>query len=56
MSVLTKKDVDEGKELINIIESLPEEERKQAVIYIRALSDRAMIVMEGKSEPEKEAV
>lgn len=56
MSALTKKDVDEGKELISLIENLPEEERKQAVIYIRALSDRAMIVLKGKQESVKEVV
>lgn len=52
MTIITKKDRKEGEELINILESLPEEEKKQAVIYIRALSDRAMLATQKKNEME----
>lgn len=50
MAVLTEKDVNEGKELINIIENLPEEEKKQAVIYIRALADRELMISKHDAE------
>ena len=51
MPILTEKDKQEGKELIDMIESLPVEEKKQARIYIGALHDRQMIL---KEEPEEE--
>lgn len=51
MAVLTEKDKQEGKELIDMLESLPVEEKKQARIYIGALHDRQMIL---KEEPEEE--
>ena len=51
MAVLTEKDKQEGKELIDMLESLPVEEKKQARIYIGALHDRQMIL---KEEPESE--
>lgn len=40
---LTEKDIKEGKELIQILENLPEEGRKQVIIYASALVDRQMI-------------
>lgn len=51
MPALTEKDKQEGKELIDMLESLPVEEKKQARIYIGALHDRQMIL---KEEPEEE--
>jgi hypothetical protein len=50
MAVLTEKDKQEGKELIDMIESLPVEEKKQARIYIGALHDRQMILKEQQEE------
>ena len=46
MPALTEKDKQEGKELIDMLESLPVEEKKQARIYIGALHDRQMILKE----------
>ena len=40
---LTEKDIKEGKELMQILENLPEEGRKQVIIYASALVDRQMI-------------
>lgn len=51
MAALTEKDKQEGKELIDMLESLPAEEKKQARIYIGALHDRQMIL---KDEVEEE--
>lgn len=45
---LTEKDIKEGKELMQILENLKEEERKQVVIYASALKDRQMIESLGK--------
>lgn len=53
MPILTEKDKQEVKELIDMIESLPVEEKKQARIYIGALHDRQMIL---KEEPKEEVV
>ena len=38
---LTEKDIKEGKELMQILENLPEEGRKQVIIYASALVDSA---------------
>ena len=37
---LTDKDLKEGKELMEIMEKLTEEERRQIIIYASALKDR----------------
>ena len=50
MPALTEKDKQEGKELIDMLESLPVEEKKQARIYIGALHDRQMILKEQQEE------
>lgn len=44
MEGLKEKDLKEGKELMEMIESLPDEEQKQVTVYIGALSDRGMFV------------
>lgn len=40
---LTEKDLKDGKELMQILESLREEDRKQVIIYASALKDRQLI-------------
>ena len=40
---LTEKDLKEGKELMQILENLREEDRKQVIIYASALKDRQLI-------------
>lgn len=45
---LTERDLKEGKELMQILENLKEEERKQVVIYASALKDRQMLEELGK--------
>ena len=45
---LTEKDIKEGEELMQILENLPEEGRKQVIIYASALIDRQMIENLGK--------
>lgn len=40
---LTEKDLKEGKELIQILENLPESDMKQVIIYASALKDRQLI-------------
>lgn len=40
---LTEKDLKEGKELMQILENLGEEDRKQVIIYASALKDRQLI-------------
>ena len=45
---LTDKDLKEGKELMEIIERLTEEERKQIIIYASALKDRQMMENVGR--------
>ena len=47
---LTEKDVSEGKELYWIIEHLSAEEKKQVLIYIRALVDRQIMTSDKKAE------
>lgn len=41
---LTEKDLKEGEELMRILESLKEEEKKQVIIYASALKDRQLLV------------
>lgn len=45
---LTDKDLKEGKELMEIMEKLTEEERKQIIIYASALKDRQMMENVGR--------
>lgn len=45
---LTERDIKEGKELMQILENLTEEGRKQVVIYASALKDRQMLEELGK--------
>ena len=40
---LTEKDLNEGKELMQILENLREEDRKQVIIYASAIKDRQLI-------------
>lgn len=40
---LTEKDLKEGEELMRILESLKEEEKKQVIIYASALKDRQLL-------------
>lgn len=40
---LTEKDLNEGKELMQILENLGEEDRKQVIIYASALKDRQIL-------------
>lgn len=40
---LTEKDLKEGKELMQILENLGEEDRKQVIIYASALKDRQIL-------------
>jgi hypothetical protein len=40
---LTDKDLKEGKELIQILEDLPESDMKQIIIYASALKDRQLV-------------
>lgn len=41
---LSEKDIQDGKELIEILEELNESDLKQVVIYAGALRDRQLIV------------
>lgn len=43
MRKLTEKDIKEGKELMEMIEKLPENEKIQVRIYTQALADRGEI-------------
>ena len=44
MAIVDKeKDLKEGKELMQILENLREEDRKQVIIYASALKDRQLI-------------
>ena len=43
MTVLLDKDRKEGKELVEMLETLPDSEKKQAAIYIGALYDRQLL-------------
>lgn len=43
MRKLTEKDIKEGKELMEMIEKLPESEKIQVRIYTQALADRGEI-------------
>ena len=45
---LTDKDLKEGKELMEIMEKLTEEERKKIIIYASALKDRQMMENVGR--------
>lgn len=45
---LTERDLKEGKELMQILENLTEEGRKQVVIYASALKDRQILEELGK--------
>ena len=45
---LTEKDIEEGEELMQILENLPEEGRKQVIIYASVLADRQMIEKLGR--------
>ena len=49
MTVLLDKDRKEGKELVEMLETLPDSEKKQAAIYIGALYDRQLLA-EGKMD------
>lgn len=40
---LTERDLKDGEELMQILENLREEDRKQVIIYASALKDRQMI-------------
>lgn len=40
---LTDKDLKDGKELIQILEDLPESDMKQIIIYASALKDRQLV-------------
>lgn len=40
---LTEKGLKDGKELMQILESLGEEDRKQVIIYASALKDRQIL-------------
>lgn len=46
---LTGKDIFDGKELYELIEKLPEDEKKQALIYVRALCDRQIMTNDKKA-------
>ena len=46
---LTQKDIKEGEEIYEILARLPDEERKQALIYVRALGDRQIMTSEKKA-------
>jgi hypothetical protein len=43
MKHLTEKDLKDGEELMQILENLGEEDRKQVIIYASALKDRQLI-------------
>lgn len=45
---LTEKDLKEGKELMQILEILKEEDKKQVIIYASALKDRQLFADSGK--------
>ncbi len=40
---LTERDLKDGEELMQILENLGEEDRKQVIIYASALKDRQLI-------------
>lgn len=40
---MTEKDTHEGKQLAEMISSLPEGEKMQVIIYVQALEDRAKL-------------
>lgn len=41
---LTDQDIEEGKEIMQMMSMIPEEEKKMVTVYIRALADRSMLV------------
>lgn len=41
---LTENDIEEGKEIAQMMSMIPEEEKKMVTVYIRALADRSMLV------------
>lgn len=41
---LTEQDIEEGKEIAQMMSMIPEEEKKMVTVYIRALADRSMLV------------
>lgn len=43
MKHLTERDLKDGEELMQILESLGEEDRKQVIIYASALKDRQIL-------------
>lgn len=45
----TQKDIREGEEIYEILERLPDEEKKQALIYVRALGDRQIMTNDKKA-------
>ena len=46
---LTPEDISDGEELYEMLEALPENEKKQALIYVRALSDRTLLLTDDKT-------
>lgn len=50
---LTEKDLKDGKELMQILENLREEDRKQVIIYASALKDRQLIESSKKAGQEE---
>ena len=49
---LTERDLKDGEELMQILENLGEEDRKQVIIYASALKDRQMIESNKKAGQE----
>ena len=47
--VLTEKDLEDGKKIKELFESLGEEEKNMALIYMSALRDRSMIQQTGEN-------
>lgn len=41
---LTDQDIEEGKEIMQMMSMITEEEKKMVTVYIRALADRSMLV------------
>lgn len=52
MKHLTEKDLKDGEELMQILENLGEEDRKQVIIYASALKDRQLIESSKKAGQE----
>lgn len=50
---LTDKDLKDGKELIQILEDLPESDMKQIIIYASALKDRQLVENSSRKAGQK---